>query len=1088
MVFTIYSIGDAVFLSEIITSVAAIAGTGNIKMLAAIGALMGVIIIMVQSLFQGATQINFQHVLLGWILYAALFGPTTTVLIEDVYSGTVHVVDNAPIGIGVAGGMISKIGYSISEIFEQGYGAIEAGQTKRRYMESMEILNELQRNGNDSSIFTAWNYSVGSGADLRLSWQNYIRECSLLNIDTGVYGVDEMMRLPIETALKFDSSIFGTRVYLADGAGQDLTCTEAYAALNTATGNIKDNPDVYNTVNRILGYSPELSPQEATPLDKTQRALNSLGAVQTNAFDFLKVSVLEPIYMEAVQGRHQDVRDYSAAIMLNQAIQQRNVQWASEQSMFMTVARPLMTFFEGFIYAVTPVLAFLIMLGGFGLQLAVKYMQSLLWIQLWMPTLAITNLYIHSSVSYEMASKLSVGSEPLNSMYALNSAADILSNWIAVGGMLAAATPVISLFFVTGSTYAFTSLAQRIGGADHADEKQMSPDITKSGAYVQGAPAHNNDQVRGMLASGAENLMSSTSFGGNLSSGMSSASAAQSQKSEAFSNALGKAFSSSTSSEDMYAQTSALGRSLATSDNETVQGMISNVKQNMAASGIDSKHTDSLVGSAALKAAGKAGSENGSLNASLDGAMASQSTDSKGFSYSDAVNITDAAGLSVAGSQGIIDAISQATTDTSSSTFRDSLGESDSEILTKTASELNSATDSFNTLESIQQSLGSNLQADNFTLGSQVAKSDAAKKIADQGFIGAPSAMKAEAARLEEIYKADQSEGGYGMNAETAKQSARISALTNPAHFSPGGGFNGFEVAAKAIGTATGKDLAGAADIQPGKNSHLSDNAPTGNTRQEVESAVQTPERMDRAGVQEKARTTVDGTEEIKQAYEDGADRIVNAAELENEAMSAYKVEDAEDNMISGGSFEPTLTSNIAGTAKGAVQAVAAWFDQDKKAFQASVGPDGQLDRDLLEKNMQTQKDQHHEGLTQMGMSNLGLTHAQAQVFSASLGLGSGTTERLNQAYENLREEHAMRDTKTGQIIRDDDGRAVLSERQESVVSGLAHKINRAAHTGPVAVHGNLAEVNRLNVAKERLVVTPEEFHREGGYKYSDRE
>ncbi len=122
--------------------------------------------------------------------------------------------------------------------------------------------------------------------------------------------------------------------------------------------------------------------------------------------------------------------------------------------MFMTVVRPMLTFFEGFIYAITPIIAFIIVMGSFGLQLARKYVQTILWIQLWMPVLSIINLFVHTAASNEMSS-LSAGG--LNSMYALSSTGDVLQHWIATGGMLAAATPVISLFIVTGSTYAFTS-------------------------------------------------------------------------------------------------------------------------------------------------------------------------------------------------------------------------------------------------------------------------------------------------------------------------------------------------------------------------------------------------------------------------------------------------------------------------------------------------------------------------------------------------------------------------------------------------------------------------------------------------------
>ncbi|ENI5780677.1 conjugal transfer protein TraG N-terminal domain-containing protein, partial [Salmonella enterica] len=188
-------------------------------------------------------------------------------------------------------------------------------------------------------------------------------------------------------------------------------------------------------------------------LTKLTDSLQAMGATTTSSIDYLKAAVLEPLYYEAAAGRYQDLQDYGSALMVNQAIQQRNTQWAAEQSMFMTVVRPMLTFFEGFIYAITPIIAFIIVMGSFGLQLAGKYVQTILWIQLWMPVLSIINLFVHTAASNEMSS-LSAGG--LNSMYALSSTGDVLQHWIATGGMLAAATPVISLFIVTGSTYAFT--------------------------------------------------------------------------------------------------------------------------------------------------------------------------------------------------------------------------------------------------------------------------------------------------------------------------------------------------------------------------------------------------------------------------------------------------------------------------------------------------------------------------------------------------------------------------------------------------------------------------------------------------------
>ncbi len=121
--------------------------------------------------------------------------------------------------------------------------------------------------------------------------------------------------------------------------------------------------------------------------------------------------------------------------------------------MFVSTMRPLMAFFEGFIYAITPLMGFLLVVGAFGLNMLGKYFQVVIWIQLWMPVLSIINLYISMAARNEFSALVTA---PI-SFYTLNSGSQALQTWLGVGGMLTAATPMIALFLVTGSTYAFTS-------------------------------------------------------------------------------------------------------------------------------------------------------------------------------------------------------------------------------------------------------------------------------------------------------------------------------------------------------------------------------------------------------------------------------------------------------------------------------------------------------------------------------------------------------------------------------------------------------------------------------------------------------
>lgn len=838
--FSIYSIGDSAFLEQILIAVSMITGTGDFEKMVSIGLLLGVLMICIQSVFQGAKQINFQQVFIGWILYACFFGPTTTVTIEDAYTGQVRVVANVPIGVGFAGGIISNVGYTITNLFETGYGVIVPNVTESHFSETLKLLNDVRRRAYDTGVFTALNAANGGGyVDVRRSWNNYIRECTLTKVDLNLMSLDELMNRSTDSALRFNSQLYGTRLYLSTSNpdGTDYTCTDGWVSLSAATANLS-SPVVVDALNNLLGINTSSGDNAIT---KISDALQAMGATTTSSIDYLKAAVLEPLYYEAAAGRYQDLQDYGSALMVNQAIQQRNTQWATEQSMFMTVVRPMLTFFEGFIYAITPIIAFIIVMGSFGLQLAGKYVQTILWIQLWMPVLSIINLFVHTAASNEMSSLSASG---LNSMYALSSTGDVLQHWIATGGMLAAATPVISLFIVTGSTYAFTSLASKIGGSDHVDEKIQTPDLLKQGPVMQSQPAFSHNQFSGSIANGAESMISTFSLGSTLASGVSSAQALQSQKSEAFQSTLGRGFSDGVSQEQAYSRLSNIGRNVSSQNTAQSQLIDQKAKSFMDKFQVDDSHTDAVKGAFAMQAMGtldvdeaasmlmpmvgkaraamkaaagvksnstalvptggdgrSGGSDVLDIKAQAKGATESTSQDSSSWSASDVSQFMKGVSYSQTDSQALTNQLAQGFSRSGSESFKQTWGDTLSKNLSRSASDLVSASDTFTTMSQLQNQMGSMTNTDFKTLGGAVAQTPAAmNQLNDYFRNAAPQAVKDEAASLQQRYQA------YGMAPQVAQAAARMTAMTNAKNYEPGKELGGYQAALQAINTASGRN------------------------------------------------------------------------------------------------------------------------------------------------------------------------------------------------------------------------------------------------------------------------------------------
>lgn len=564
----IYSIGDGHFLSQILNSIAMLTGSGDFVQLVKVGFLIGAIILAFQGIMNGAKGIDFSQLFLSWIIFAMVFGPTARVAIEDVYAKEVRVVDNVPLGVAATGSMISKIGIGITRLFEQAFAT--PAMTDYGFVSSLEMLNQVRAQFlNERGLLNA---NQIANSDMVRSWHNYIKECTLVGVDIGEIALLDVMKSadPL-SALKFDSSIYGTEIII-DNKVTHLDCTEAYHQLSQLT-----QSDMIPKLVTLIKTKISASLVEGNEY-LLRDALNQLGQEAISTQAFMAAAVLLPIYEQAVITKYQDNQSFTAASMVNQAILQRNTQWAAEQTLFQNIVRPMMTFFEGFIYAITPMMAFVIALGALGLRMVGKYLLILLWIQLWMPLLAIINLYIHLTIQSQLNLLSSKGDLQISSFSGLQTLDGMLQSWLATGGMLASSVPAIALMLVYGSSITATHLAGRLQNSDTIDEKLLTPDINQMSAVTQTSPLYETSELSGMAKVGSSNLIQSFSLANATSQVNSHAKEQLRQASEQFSNNLGYAMSEGYGKNISFESLSSIGQSMRSSQSES-SDMVNRITQ-----------------------------------------------------------------------------------------------------------------------------------------------------------------------------------------------------------------------------------------------------------------------------------------------------------------------------------------------------------------------------------------------------------------------------------------------------------------------------------------------------------------------------
>ena len=432
--YEIYSIGDAAFLYGVLQAIAALAQTDDYGDLAKIGLMLGVILVMGRAAMSGGTQFPVGQLLACLLLYMAFFGPTQSVAIIDVYTDEVRTVDHVPAGVALAGSQVSSFGYNVTQIMEQAFATPR--MTEQGYGAALETLKRVRL-----ATIAVSNLNMITAptpdADLPRSWQQFIADCPLkgLQNENRLKTNFEIWNTPLMTqGLKFESDLWGTRLDLTRPYTEP-TCSEAFDALIEYT-QLEFLPYFKEVMARKLRYA-----NVAELETKVADALAALG-LTASADDYLLTSALSVVYFQAVRQRHAEDFQPAYATAVDDAVRQRNAQWLADESLFQQYMRPMITFLEGFIFAMTPFLVLLLGLGGYGIKVIFGFLTTLIWITTWMPVLAIINFFQHFVAAAKMAS-LAENGAGVDTMAGLFQADSIIQTYLAVGGNMAAAVPAL---------------------------------------------------------------------------------------------------------------------------------------------------------------------------------------------------------------------------------------------------------------------------------------------------------------------------------------------------------------------------------------------------------------------------------------------------------------------------------------------------------------------------------------------------------------------------------------------------------------------------------------------------------------------
>lgn len=511
MSLNIYTTGSAEFLEIMLNASAMITSSGTSEDLARIGLMLGALYLAFQAVWNGQ-GISFHKAGVLLVLYLVFYGPTTTAVIEDTTSGQVRVVDNVPVGPTFIGSVISTVAYEITRVSEQAfstptmtdYGLFSSLSTIARVRDALR---------NPMSLDSYVNYRKNEGWNLPKTVDEFLTFCTLNPIALREYqDIDQLYRASGAEGI-FNAPLASQYVFVHDGVqagGRLISCSQAQTIINSALQAVYT--DLLDDI-LAKGFAAEKAAGKMTTgvdvAARTDAAIQSMAISAKNAQSYTTMALIVPVFGDARVNALNHWQEQNAAMALRESLNQQEIQWAGKGDIFKHYMRPMIAFFEGLLYAMTPFMAFALVLGGAGLSILGKYMMLPLAVGLWMPLLSIVNAF---TLWYAGAEAQSVfdAYDPAGQGFAMLQVLDLdqaVSKALGIGGLLAASVPPLALFIVSGSAMVANGIMSQMTAGEKFKSEDVLPKAKNQAPVMDTTSGFTSDAVtQGVSVTGAPKL------------------------------------------------------------------------------------------------------------------------------------------------------------------------------------------------------------------------------------------------------------------------------------------------------------------------------------------------------------------------------------------------------------------------------------------------------------------------------------------------------------------------------------------------------------------------------------------------------
>ncbi|HQS93766.1 MAG TPA: conjugal transfer protein TraG N-terminal domain-containing protein [Alphaproteobacteria bacterium] len=526
MNFTVVTYGAGEVLSYTFNAIAAILNSQSGSLyqpLVRLGLTVGLLWATAAMVYGDKAKFIHNWLIPFYLALALFFAPTCTVYVQDPVTGSRFKVDNVPWGLGMVAGTISQIGDKVTREIEKTFSLPD----DLKYHKTGAVMAS-------NLIASARTFQI-TNEDLAETLRSFVNQCVVYDALMGVkYTLDELRNSPdiwrLATEKPSPARCF---TYKEPGRGkipEIVTCQKGAALLDRLLKqNVQNAFQFFES--KVFG-TPTQRPSVLAGNHLRQYlpgAFNYMTNMAKSAEEHMLQQMMIYSVIEAIETKSTALGNAPNFAVRKAYLQQR----ANQETLAGIAAQKLIAMknmMEAIIYAAFIFILPMALLPQ-GWSFISRWIQLVMWIQLWPPLYAILNFIMNVSLRSKGMGLISTsgGITIGNSVGFMNLHADMASQ----AGFMSIAVGALAYAIVKGGTASFVHLASHLSSpstsaAAQASESLMSGNYSfgnvssgtvqafnttfgqhlSSPSYASGAFSQNDGDISRTTTSGEEHIVS----------------------------------------------------------------------------------------------------------------------------------------------------------------------------------------------------------------------------------------------------------------------------------------------------------------------------------------------------------------------------------------------------------------------------------------------------------------------------------------------------------------------------------------------------------------------------------------------------